>query len=297
MISKQLVNAGGIMKSIVILSIAVMTMGFSFAAAAAHDKDELAICVHPYNSSTKLYQSFTPLAQYLSEKIGRPISVHIAATYQSHINAIGEGELCIGYMGPASYVKLVGKYGKKRILGRQAIEGKPVFQGKIIARKDSAINSLADLVGKRFAFGDPNSTMSHLVPRYMLIEAGITEKNLADYKFLGNHINVALGVLSGDFDAGAVKEAVFYKYEPRGLKAIATTPALSEHLLVASDTLPESIVNQLREALLHAHESEKGLRAIQAIKPTISAFVPALDSDYDNLRTILGKLKVHGVIQ
>jgi phosphonate transport system substrate-binding protein len=244
-----------------------------------------------------LYQAFTPLAEYLSEKIGEALTIHIATDYESHIAAIGTNKFGIGYLGPASYIKLVEKYGKKRILGRQAIDGKPVFQGKIIVRQDSKLTGLADLTGKRFAFGDPNSTMSHLVPRYMLLEAGISGEDLAEYKFLGSHTNVALGVLSGNFDAGAVKEAVFYKYQARGLKAIATTPALSEHLFVASDRLAESTYNQLRSALLEAHQSEQGLRAIQAIKSNISAFVPAQDSDYDNLREILKTLKQHGVIQ
>ena len=120
---------------------------------------------------------------------------------------------------------------------------------------------------------------------------------MADYKFLGNHTNVALGVLAGDFDAGAVKEAVFYRYEPRGLKAIATTPALSEHLFIVSDRVSDTLFKQLREVLLHAHESAQGLRAIQSIKPEISSFVPATDKDYDNLRSILSTLKRHGVIQ
>lgn len=68
------------------------------------------------------------------------------------------------------------------------------------------------------AFGDPESTMSHLVPRFMLWRVGVTGEVLADYQFLSNHTNVALGVLVGDFDAGAVKEEVFYEFEPKGLK-------------------------------------------------------------------------------
>ncbi|MGD8592948.1 MAG: phosphate/phosphite/phosphonate ABC transporter substrate-binding protein [Gammaproteobacteria bacterium] len=284
------------MKFIAVLSV-ITGVCWPFTVLGAADKNQLTICIHPYNSSTVLYQAFTPLAGYLSEKLGEPFTIHIATDYDSHIESIGTNKFGIGYLGPASYVKLVAKYGKKRILGRQAIDGKPVFQGKIITRQDSKIAGLADLRGKRFAFGDPNSTMSHLVPRYMLLEAGISVHDLAEYEFLGNHTNVALGVLSGSFDAGAVKEAIFYKYESRGLKAIATTPALSEHLFVASDNLPESTFKLLRSALLEAHQSEQGLRAIRAIKSNITAFVPAQDSDYDNLRRILSTLKAHGVIQ
>jgi phosphonate transport system substrate-binding protein len=297
-ISKRMeCNTGNVMKFIAVLNFVIIGICWPLAVVGAADKNQLTICVHPYNSSTVLYQAFTPLAEYLSDKLGEPLTIHIATDYDSHIEAVGTNKFGIGYLGPASYVKLVAKYGKKRILGRQAIDGKPVFQGKIITRQDSKIASLADLAGKRFAFGDPNSTMSHLVPRYMLLEAGIKVEDLAVFKFLGNHTNVALGVLSGDFDAGAVKEATFYKYESRGLKAIATTPALSEHLFVASDSLPESTYKLIRSALLEAHQSEQGLRAIRAIKSNISAFVPVQDSDYDNLRRILSTLKVYGVIQ
>ena len=285
------------MKTMAIICLVIISSCFSLTLAAASDKGQLTICIHPFASSTQLYQAFTPLAEYLSEQLGEPLTIHIATDYESHIESIGTNKFGIGYMGPASYIYLVNRYGKKRILGRQAINGKPVFQGKVITRQDSKITGLADLVGKRFAFGDPNSTMSHLVPRYMLLEAGIDVKDLAEYKFLGNHTNVALGVLSGDFDAGAVKEATFFKYEKRGLRAIATTPALSEHLFVASDSMPEAKVNVLRAALLEAHLSEEGLNAIHAIKSNISAFVPAQDSDYENLRIILNSLKSHGVIE
>lgn len=259
------------------------------------DSNTLAICVHPYKSSTLIYRSFSPMAKYLSQKIGKPVAIHIAANYEEQIKTVGGNSMCIGYMGPASYVKLVQQYGKQRILARQAINGKPEFHGKIISRKDSEIKTLADLKGKRFAFGDPDSTMSHLVPRYLLIEAGITSNTLKSYKFLGNHDNVALGVLMGNFDAGAVKEEVYYKYEKRGLKAIATTPALSEHLFVASRNISDSIVKALRDALLRANQSAQGLNALHAIKTTISAFVPAKDSNYDNLRKILHFLKAHGI--
>ena len=266
----------------------------STVSGAADEK--ITICVHPYSSATKLYEAFTPLAQYLAGKIEQPVDIHISTDYQSHIDSMGKGKYGIGYLGPASYIKMVEMYGKKRLLARQAINGEPVFRGKIIVRKDSSINTLADLVGKRFAFGDPNSTMSHLVPRYMLLKAGVKDTDLAEIKFLGNHTNVALGVLAGEFDAGAVKEATFYKYENRGLRTLATTPALSEHLFVASDQLSDELVEKIRQALLEAHQTKQGLDALNAIKSGISALVPAQDSDYDNLREILSTLKQQGII-
>lgn len=274
---------------------AALLLWISTSAVAADGA--FTICVHPYKSATKLLASYAPLAKYLSEKLGDRVDVHIAENYASHIKSVGDGKYGIGYMGPASYINLVEKYGKKRLLARQEVDGKPTFRGKILVRQDSTIQTLSDLKGKRFAFGDPNSTMSHLVPRYMLIEAGVTEKDLAGFQFLGNHTNVALGVLTGDFDAGGVKESVFYKYKERGLRELATTPELSEHLFLVSDNFPDSEVDKLRQALLQAHQSEQGRKALASIKKNISALVPVEDADYDNLRKILSTLKSQGVLQ
>lgn len=40
------------------------------------------------------------------------------------------------------------------------------------------------------------------MPRYMLLKAGIDVKDPCKHEFLSGRENVALGVLSGNFDAG-----------------------------------------------------------------------------------------------
>ena len=250
----------------------------------------LILSIHPYKSATQLLTAYTPLAEYLGNEIGTPVQIQIAPDYATHVQRIGKNEVDLAYMGPASYVELVDEYGKKPIIARQYINGIPTFRGKLIARKDSPINSLADLNNKRFAFGDKGSTMSHLVPNYMLINAHIRLKATS---FLGSHDNVALGVLTGDYDAGAVKEEVFDKYAPRGLKAIATTPALSEHLFVARSNMDNTMYEKLCQAFYSLKDKPDGIRIMQSIKPGITSFGNATDHDYDNLRKILDVLKRH----
>jgi phosphonate transport system substrate-binding protein len=259
--------------------------------------DGLVLAVHPYKSSSDLIKNFSPLADYLGQKLSIDMRLNISKDYQSHIDLIGSNQVDIAYLGPASYVLLVKKYGQKPILMRQVIQGKAFFQGKIIARKNSPITTLGELAGKRFAFGDPSSTMSHLVPRYMLIEAGVGADKLSEYKFLGSHDNVAMGVLVGDYDAGAVKEAVFYKYKSRGLKVLATTPSIPEHLFVVRSDLPVSTIKALKKALIELNDSQDGHQILVKIKKSITALQPAKDADYDGLRNILAVLAEKGVIQ
>jgi phosphonate transport system substrate-binding protein len=129
----------------------------------------------------------------------------------------------------------------------------------------------------------------------MLWKAGVDVRDLADYAFLKNHENVALGVLVGDFDAGAVKEAVFYKYRDRGLKKLSKTPSISEHVFVARKTLSPKIINKLNTALQGLRNTEGGHEIMSSIKPDLSGMAKAKDSDYNNLRTILRQLEKMGV--
>jgi phosphonate transport system substrate-binding protein len=260
---------------------------FSFviylSAHQVHANDQLTLWVHPYLPATELINKFSPLAAYLSKKSGRPVEVKVSKSYQSHIKRVGEGQMDLAYMGPASYVKMTHTYGKKTVLACLEVNGSPFFHGMIIALENSAIKTLQDLQDKRFAFGDPNSTMSHLVPRYMLWQAGIDLEDLKKYEFLGSHNNVALGVLGGYYDAGGVKEGVFYKYQKRGLKMLAKSPPIAEHVFVASKNLPESTVNTLRQSLVNL----KDKAILSSIKKSVTGMAPAKDADYDSLRTIL----------
>ena len=283
-----------ILKLKIFLYALLVIAGISFAGPADAERS-LIFSIHPYLPATELVKRYTPLTDYLGGKLNQPVRIQISKDYQEHIDKIGRDEVDIAYMGPASYVKVTALYGKKPILARLEIKGKPAFQGIIIAGKESPLNNLKDLEGKRFAFGDPNSTMSHLVPRYMLINEGVGIDKLAAHAFLKNHQNVALGVLAGDYDAGAVKEAVFYKYEKRGLKALMKTPKISEHLFITGKNLPPGKIKLLRKAMFDLKNDEWGRIIMSSIKSSMTGMVPASDEDYNNLRTILQTLEKIGI--
>ena len=250
------------------------------------------LAVHPYLPSEEIQRRFTPLAEYLGRVLGRQVVVRVGQDYEAHIAAIGTNSVDMAFMGPAPYIKLVQRYGQKPLLGRIETNGKPYLSGTIITRTDSSLRSIADLRGKTFAFGDPDSTMSSLIPRYVLLQAGVPLKALARYEHLGAHKNVALGVLGGDYDAGAVKIEVFDEFASRGLRVLAALPPVSEHLFVTRGDMPPEQVRMLREALLKVKAAPNGEAIIKAINQEVTGIVPVADRDYDNLRTILHTLEV-----
>ena len=280
----------GIAYSRIILTIILVT---SSLCKLANAESNLTLGVHPFLSNAELIKKFTPLANYLSSKMGVDIKVRVGSSYQEHIQYIGLDKIDIAYMGPASYIELTDQYGNKPILARLEVNGLPYFKGNIITRKDSEIQTLNDLKGKRIAFGDRNSTMSYIVPHYMLHQAGVFTDQSTKHQFLNSHSNVALAVLSGDFDAGAVKPAVTKKFEAQGLRILSITPEISEHLFVTRANLPAQKIEQLRNTMLNMNKSTEGLNALRAIKKSITGLVEASDRDYDNLRTIILESKKH----
>jgi len=255
----------------------------------------LKLGIHPYLAATELHRRFTPLAHYLKKKLGREVAIVITNDYQDQINGIGRDALDIVFMGPSEYVKMVHIYGRKPLLARIENSGKGYFYGMIFVRKESSIKTVRDLRGKKFAFCDKNSTMTK-VPLQMLWKTGVTLANLDSYSFLDKHENVALGVLTGEFDAGAIKDEVFSKYEARGLRALEKTPDISEHIFVASGKIPEQTVSVLRTALYELKNSPEGVAIMTSIKEGLTAMGPVNDSAYDNLRAILNDLtKINGL--
>jgi len=255
----------------------------------------LKLGIHPFLSSSEIIRRFKPLADYLGRELGMPVTIEIADSYRTHIRNVGTGAVDMAFMGPASYVILTGEYGPRPILAAFETNGKRTFRGVIVTRQENPITSLSQLKGKRFAFGDRDSTMSYFVPRHMLLKAGVDVKALAERQFLTNHDNIAIGVLAGDFDAGALKEDVFRLYEREGLKAIAFSQEFGDHLFLMGAKSSAPMTQAVRQALLGLKDRPEGKAILGAIQKDLSALVPATDSEYANLRAVLKELKTVGV--
>ena len=255
------------------------------------NEQPLILAVHPYLPAAELQQRFAPLAAYLGQAIGRRIEVRVGGSYGEHIEAIGRDQVDLAFLGPIPYVRLLERYGSKPLLGRFLVNRQPYLHGVIAVRQDSPLRSLKELRGRRFAFGDPESTMSHVVPRAVLKEAGVPVNALAEYKFLGSHKNVALAVLAGDFDAGAMKQEVFDEYAPKGLRILARLPPTPDHLLVSRATLPEAEVERLRQALFTIHLRPDARTLLGPLHKGLDGFGPVSEKDYIPLRRMLRSLE------
>ena len=247
----------------------------------AEQKEALIFGVHPFKNPRQIYRMFKPITQYISEKAHRPVKIVIGKSYEDIISKHEQGLVDFGYFGPVPYVKAQ-SLTKIIPLARIQNNGRGAFRGAIVVKADSKIKSLNQLKGKSFAFGDPESTLSHYVPHYMLMQSGVYLEDLSNYIFTSSHDNVAGNVLHGIVEAGGLKPTIAKKYLERGLKILTRSPWIPEHLFAANSNLNKEDIKLLKNILLNADIS-----TLKAIKSSITGMEPAKSSDYDELRKIM----------
>ena len=253
-----------------------------FSASSSPAQQNYTMGVHPYKKPALLAEMFKPLIAYLEKEIGATISFRSSKNYSAHMERIRNGDYDIFYMGPSLYAMISDSHPDKvRIAATVVNKGSPTFKGVVVVKEDSPIVSLTDLRGKKMAFGDRSSTLSCYVPAYMLMEAGVFDS--MEYRFVGSHDNVAKGVLKGLFDAGGLKPGVAKSYVGKGLKVIAESEPVFEHVIGVSANLDDETVEKIRAALANIQNPE----VYTSIKSSLTGFEVTKSSDYDNLRTIM----------
>jgi phosphonate transport system substrate-binding protein len=267
---------------------------FIFHSTPASSKEIIPFGLCPKYNPRIMYQLYQPFVDYLSENTPYQFEIKLSSTYRETINRFGTGEIVIGSCGPVPYIKAREKYPVTPIVRALSGDGKPHYRGMIIVRQDSPIQNLSDLKGKRFAFGQALSTTGHILPEYHLMKANIRLKDLKEYAFLRHHDSVVNAVLKGQFDAGAVKDIVAYKYQKDGLRFISVTDPTPTVPIVARTDVSQKMVKSVKTALLKLDPKDPNYRKKMAQwdEEFKYGFTEASDSDYDPIRRILRTIPV-----
>lgn len=264
----------------------LLSMVLLLTSLFASQNEKITLGFMPYLSSKVLYEKYTPLAQYLSQKLNKDVEIVIARNYAQHLKNTGEDKIDISFLGGSPYVVVCDEYGKKPLLVRYEFNNKPTFNAVIFTAKDSKIKSLKDLKGKSIAFGSSKSTLSTQVPLFMLMENSINLEDLSSFKHLRNHENVIYGVKYGDFDAGAAAGEIFTEKKHEGVKALEFSKELSTHVFVTRTNMDKKLHEDIKKALLELDDK----KILQSISSNLTKFVKVKDSDYDYHRVILNKV-------
>ena len=144
---------------------------------------------------------------YTEEALGVPTRLFTAADYNGVIQGLIGGTLDMAWLGASAYaaVYVEDPDAVEPVLVKTNLDGSYTYHSIGFARADSGITSLADMEGKVFAFGDPNSTSGYLIPLVEIPEEGFSMEPgeyFSDVVFTGGHEQTIVAVANGDIDAG-----------------------------------------------------------------------------------------------
>lgn len=148
------------------------------------------------------------LRKYTEDLLGVPTKLFTPADYDGVIQGLLGGTIDMAWLGASAYAKayLTDPEAVEPYLVKTNLDGSYTYHSIGFARKDKNIASLADMKGKVFAFGDPNSTSGYLIPSIEIpLEIGATMKSgdyFSEVRFVGGHEQTIVAVANGEVDAG-----------------------------------------------------------------------------------------------
>lgn len=265
-----------------------LLLGLATAAGAETGEDApWRLGVHPFVATTEVMERFRPLVDHLSAETGEAFELHVANSYGAHVRAVGDGDVDLAYIGPAGFVRLWETHGEHPVLAREVLGSGASFRGVLVVREDHAIETLAQVAGHSVAFVDVDSTMGYRMPMALLERAGVAADDLGQKQFFGNHFDTASAVLLGDADVAAMREEMFERFEGRGLRALAYTPAVPRHPFVARRGLDAERREQWSAILIGLSGHADGPAVFAALGGNVAEFVPGTAEEYRGLREML----------
>lgn len=254
----------------------------------ADSKDTIKISAIGLEDPVKMVENFAPLCKYLKDEIGKDVEFVPVASYEKAVEGLENGTIDMAHLGPVTYVQAHDRFGAEALV--KAIEnGKTEYSSVIFVRNDSKITSVAELKGKKVAFGDKDSMSSNCAPKYFMYNKNVKESDLAEAKNFTSQDEVISQVIGKSFDAGTVKDSIFEKNkEEKGLKEIGRQDKIPTFAMTVRSGLDQEVKEKLKQALLKL----KDTGTLSAVDKKYTGFTNVSDDDYAWVREAMEKLNI-----
>jgi phosphonate transport system substrate-binding protein len=249
---------------------------------------EIKLGLLPRLSAVEMTAMFGPLAEYLSKETGENVSLVIPKDFTAFKESVKSGKVDIGFANPLVYVQLKKDADVNPLALSSEVKAGTKFRGIIIARKDTGIERLQDLKGKKLIFVDKDSAAGYIFQMLLLSNAGLdVKKDFTTLPFAKKHDNVTMAVFNQAADAGGIREDDFDKMKDRvdvsQLRIVGYTDYFPNWPLFATHRLSKEKVAKIREALLKLKPNDP--QSVKILGPAkLTGFITVTDKDYESLR-------------
>jgi phosphonate transport system substrate-binding protein len=245
-------------------------------------ENPLVVGIFPRHKAAETTTMYTPLANHLSERLGRKVILVTSKDFESFWKGVTEGRYDIVHYNQYHYIHSAQSY---RVIAHNQEFGKNAVAGALYVRKDSGISEVSQLRGRTVIFGGGKDAMlSYIAPRFLLMQAGLKEEDFKT-EFAVNPPNTLLALYQKQADAAGggdilidlpvVKNAI----NTDEIRVLATTEPLLFLPWAVKRSMPAKLGESIQAILVDLRSSEAGKQILKAAQTT--GIGKAGDRDYD----------------
>jgi phosphonate transport system substrate-binding protein len=243
-----------------ITSIMLTTSAFSATLPDGSKDNPLRVLMVPADTGTNdIISDYAPVFKGITEHYGIHFILRAGASYAAVVEGMCNDQADIAWYGAVTFDQANRKCGVD-LLAVDVKKGNATYHSGIFVAKNSGIETISDLKGKRMAFGSPNSTSSFNFPVAMLIAEGVDPvKDLSKIIIAGSHSASLAALSEAKVDAAAASYNSFGKavkkgaIDPEKFKPLAKSQPIPNPPLAMNRGLSEGLKAKLRNAFGEIH--------------------------------------------
>ncbi|MUK89730.1 phosphate/phosphite/phosphonate ABC transporter substrate-binding protein [Ornithinibacillus sp. L9] len=264
--------------------------------------DTLVIGFVPSQDSDTIADTVAPLADRLGEELDIEVKSQVMTDYNALVEAMGANQVHVGFIPAFGYVLANEQYDVEVIL-KSIRYGSGTYKAQYVVRADSGIESLADLEGKVWAYGDQGSTSGYLFPANQLMEEfGLESAAELETEFFsgtrqsGGHDNSAIMVYEGDADVATTFDDVRTELEEEYPDVMEVLTVLDYTEEIPNDTisvtkeLDKEFVQKIKDTFLAFNDDDEMIQIMNDVY-NWDAIDDASDEEYQVVKDTYNKFK------
>ncbi|MGR3623697.1 phosphate/phosphite/phosphonate ABC transporter substrate-binding protein [Pseudophaeobacter sp.] len=267
----------------------------AFTASAALAENTLQIAFIPQENPEKLLGDIDVITTWMGEQLGVPVQGFVTFDHAAAVEALRNGDADISFMGALPFVLAEAQMGAEPLVS-EVYRGNPSYAGRVFVRKDSGIETLADLKDRDIAFADPVSESGYLYPLDLFVEAGLFTGTQGAAEFFGNKFfaggyqQAMQAMANGLVDAAGASQYADMLLSPEQqteIKVIGESVQIPSHAIISRPDLPAEMKAKFAGMMLTLNAPQN--RHLLAYLYSPDGYVVADVAAYDGVREMARK--------
>ena len=224
-----------------ILSVLVLC---SLLTATASAKQNLVLGVNGGANPATMLEEMAAVVRHVNTSPNIHIEMKSYPSHDALYAGLAKSEVDLAFLGAVKYVQA-----HYELQAEAMVSEGGMIRSAIVVAPGSPVRKVADLRGKKFAFGYQDSTTTHLIPALLLSKSGIKDGDVKA-TFAGHDPHkIVEAMLKGQYDACAMSDYMMKQYGSR-VRVVEWSDQFPGPPIVARKGLSTAVQTEVRRMFL-----------------------------------------------